>query len=796
MWVFQPLPAAQVGVATTVNVTGNSVTASAGTVSTIGKATVNSTGNSVTVSVGTVGFNSQLVNVTGQSVTVSVGTVTLKATQVNPTGNSVTASVGSPTVNTLPTNVVPPSISLNSGYAGHYAGSKYTAVPGTWSGGGTVTGNWQINGANIPGATGLTYTLTFAQEGLPLRYQETNTGVIANSNALQRPALTPLDTSTSSKPPPTNNPRPAYLTPYTDPTFGVKITRISDDPGTNIAGFSQLWGDDVHHQYHKFPVWNADESLMFIETNSGSFASGQNILLFLDGQTYVPKYVRTRPSGWVEGRWDRLVPNRMVYVTGNSIFYYDVSTGTSTLLRSFSGTYTNMYIGALKGEQSWDNDIFPIKAKKVSDGHNVFFAYTISTNSISTVVDANVTYPSKTMELGQVSVSPNKNYLMVYFDDETAVVRTVDNNSTVNTWPETQMPAHHTLCVDRTGDGLEKAWGANSGDILKRTLATGAISFIQTLSYGYHTCATNYQRGAWIANDYVDDSGEPYYGEQVIIAHDGSSVGRICHNQRGTSIDYENEPHGSLSPTGKRLIFASTWRGSGSPSRPVGIYVADFRDRSLLSVETSQSVFVNGNAMIATAGNPGFNAKGNLNATGASATVSVGSVTTTQSASPTGQSVTVSVGTVTINGIGASAAVTGQQVTANVGTVSTSGKAVTSVTGNPLSLLLNGILVTPPTSVVMVTGFQLDTAAGSLADTSNTTVNVTGASMTCDSNATLDFITTVEMQVTGTQMSVSVGAAALNFGPSLMFAHVGTVKVFGWRRIHGIFDGVWTPIED
>jgi hypothetical protein len=372
-----------------------------------------------------------------------------------------------------------------------------------------VTGNWQTNGANIPGATSLTYTLTYAQEGLPLRYQETNTGVTASSNALTRPSLTALDVSTTTRAPPTTNPRPTYLTPYTDPTFGVTLTRISDDPGNHIGSSSSFWGDIVHHQYMKFCVWNCDETMMFIETNSGGAAAGQNIHIFLDGQTYQPSIIRNpAPSGWVEGRWDRTDPNKMIYVTGNSIRSYNVTTGATTLLRSFSGTYQNMYIGALKGEQSWDGDMYPIKCKKVSDGHNVFFPYTISTDTVGTVVDANVTYPTKTMELGQVSVSPNKNYLMVYFDDETAVVRTADNSAEVNTWPEAQMPAHHSLTVD--DDGLEKAFGANAGQILKRTLATGARTFIQTLSYGYHTSATNWQRGAWVANDYVDDSGNPY----------------------------------------------------------------------------------------------------------------------------------------------------------------------------------------------------------------------------------------------------------------------------------------------
>jgi hypothetical protein len=385
-----------------------------------------------------------------------------------------------------------------------------------------------------------------------------------------------LITNTASLPPPTDNPKPDYLDPYIDPTFGTTITRISGDPGTYLTGSSgSVWGDIVHHQYMKFPVWNADESLMFIETNSGGPATGQSDVIFLDGETYEVAYVHPRPSGWVEGRWDRNDPDRMVYVTNNSLYYYYPRTNVSTLIRSWAGTYKNLYIGSLKGEQSYDNDIFPIKGQRVSDSANIFFPYTISTDTMGTVNDVAARWPTKTMDLGQVSISPLKNYMLVYFDDETAVVLDITGTNIINTWSEVGQPRHHSLGVEGT---TEYAYGAMSGGvIIKRKLSDGSQVTINSIPYGYHTSATNYRGGAWIANDYFDDSGDPYVGEEIIIAKDGSAKGRLCHNQRGVNADYDNEPHGSLSPTGKRLVFASTWRGAGNPSRPVSLFVCDFR---------------------------------------------------------------------------------------------------------------------------------------------------------------------------------------------------------------------------
>lgn len=44
-------------------------------------------------------------------------------------------------------------------------------------------------------------------------------------------------------------PKPAYLTPFTDPVFGTKITRISGDAGTPIANLSGgIWRHSNVHR--------------------------------------------------------------------------------------------------------------------------------------------------------------------------------------------------------------------------------------------------------------------------------------------------------------------------------------------------------------------------------------------------------------------------------------------------------------------------------------------------------------------------------------------------------------------
>lgn len=81
-----------------------------------------------------------------------------------------------------PTNSVAPVIAITAG--GGYAGSTYTATPGTWSSG-TATGQWTSDGSPIIGETASTYTMDIALEGTAIGYTETNTAVTADSNTIE-----------------------------------------------------------------------------------------------------------------------------------------------------------------------------------------------------------------------------------------------------------------------------------------------------------------------------------------------------------------------------------------------------------------------------------------------------------------------------------------------------------------------------------------------------------------------------------------------------------------------------------
>lgn len=686
--------------------------------------------------------------VTGSSMTASVGTV------------SVSAGAGADSI-----------ISLNAGYAGHYAGSVYTATPGTWASGG-VTGQWKADGANIGGATGTTYTLSAANEGKAIKYTETSiiSGLTRDSNTLTRPALVPLIFDAVTHTMPTTASKPAYLSPYTDPTFGTRITRITDDPGTTITGFSgRTWGSDVRHPNGAFNAWNCDESLIFIETNTGGTAGD----IFLNGQTYVPVYSRARQSGQIEARWHDTLPNQMNYITSTQFRSHNISADTTALIHDFTGSYTLLSIGNFQGEQSRDGDIWPFIATRTSDTHTVAMAYKVSTDTILGVVDLTALGKS----VLQASISALGTYLFLYFSDatETAAVYTTAG-VLVSNWTEGQKPANGAMAQDNDSSEIYVgSWRGTggTGNIIKRKLSTGVSTVINPTSFGYSTSASNHgtNNNNWVATSYYADSDNAnhiYVNEAVCPIMLGTNRGRICHLQMGLVVDTANAPYVSMSPSGKRVIFKSGWRSA--TSLPVNVFIADWRGFYMPGVEGAIS----------------------FTPLGASATASVGTVSTIGKArvTVTGPAMTASVGTV---GQATSVNPTGQSVTASVGSVTVVGKAVVSVTGNVSTAAVSSVLVTPPATTAFVTGNAMTASVGNLA-LGDVFVTVDGLNINCDVD-TIDPNAGANVLVDGLAMACAMNGVVFTSWPPGLTVSVGNVYVKGWQRIttpHVI----WTPIED
>src|SRR4029077_19543614 len=113
------------------------------------------------------------------------------------------------------------------------------------------------------------------------------------------PAYLRTDTREERTP---SQPKPGYLQPYTDPVFGTTITRVSGDPGTPMVS-GKDWGDIARHHYNSDQAWNCNQTLLYLDTPG----------VFLDGESYQPKFLATGTPSDSDVRWHATDPALMLY---------------------------------------------------------------------------------------------------------------------------------------------------------------------------------------------------------------------------------------------------------------------------------------------------------------------------------------------------------------------------------------------------------------------------------------------------------------------------------------------------
>jgi hypothetical protein len=109
---------------------------------------------------------------------------------------------------------------------------------------------------------------------------------------------------------------------FTDPTYGGRVRQIYNPAG------------DEHDLYHYRSVFNADNSrLLAIETPKGS--AEYRVALY-DGDGRFLKRLFTVPEYDWRGAWDRAHPRWFYTVKGSTVHRFDVESGRSEMLKSFT----------------------------------------------------------------------------------------------------------------------------------------------------------------------------------------------------------------------------------------------------------------------------------------------------------------------------------------------------------------------------------------------------------------------------------------------------------------------------
>jgi hypothetical protein len=360
--------------------------------------------------------------------------------------------------------------------------------------------------------------------------------------------------------------KPAYLQTVTDPVFGTKITRVSGDPGSSIAT-GGTWGSDVHHQYSKMQAWNADQSLIFIETNR----EGGSGSVFLDGETYQPVFSRDCPG--TECRWHPTDANMMIYASGNKIGRWNPRTNTTSAIATLSG-YSDLQFGPWEGNLSLDGSMIVMNGTD-SGGKEVVFAYNISDK----VKYSDIPVSSYGNTLDWASISPKGDYVVLQVDDDVTYILDLSGKLVVKFQPG--HPSHYDMTVDENGEevAVGKAVNGNPYDglVIKVRLKDGSMSPLTTGGYGRHTSTRDTRSKVWAVSSMESVSNYPPYNAEIVLSNvDGSIVYRLAHH-RSRYTDYESEVIPTISPDGKHVLFASNW--GASSGRPVGVYVIDLTEK-------------------------------------------------------------------------------------------------------------------------------------------------------------------------------------------------------------------------
>jgi hypothetical protein len=326
-------------------------------------------------------------------------------------------------------------------------------------------------------------------------------------------------------------PRPGYLQPITDPVFGTKVTRISDES----MGPSKP--SRLQHHYSKDQVWNSDMTL--IKLHSAEF--------ILDANTY---QVVNKQSGKGEPKWSTVDPNIIFYVSGNQFRKWNVRTDADTVLHTFSEG--NVSIGDYEGNIS-NGDKYVV----LNVGPTLAIVYDIANGVVISKKDIGAAASD------WMSISPSGNYVVLHSNTGGGVV--VHDRNLNFLRKIFDHGSHSDLGYDGSGNEIDAQLCTGRG---RARLDNGLKS---ELMPGFNECGhislRGYNRPGWALK-----SGE---GEVYAIKLDGSRIVQRFAHEHSSGATYDSEPKGVISPDGSKVMWNSDW-GSGT----VYAYVAEMPGNS------------------------------------------------------------------------------------------------------------------------------------------------------------------------------------------------------------------------
>lgn len=365
------------------------------------------------------------------------------------------------------------------------------------------------------------------------------------------------------------NAQPSYLVPITDPVYGTRVTRVSDQ-----AAFTST-AQRLAHAYAKNQPWNCDGTLIKLDYIYPC--------VILDAKTY-RLLRRIHHPGYAV--WSNLDPNLTYGISINNFVSCNMTIDwTYTTLHAFP-EYDKVDFGSGEGNLSDDDRYVVLTGHKGSTVE--LLVYDIKNN----IIVSRTSLPM--VAIDYATISPSGNYVIINFDAQPSIgqpparyqgMEVYDRNMNFLRNVSSRGGTHADYGYDMAGHEViicraDQEVGVTHHGLVMVELGTGIKTSVladSTMGWGFHVSCRNINRRGWA---YVSQFGEtystrPYYQKVFALKLDGSQTVEVFAQEHHSTVDEYNRCAMAVpNRDGTKVMWASDW-GNTTTNAPVCAYVAD-----------------------------------------------------------------------------------------------------------------------------------------------------------------------------------------------------------------------------